>query len=210
LLQNTLGLPDAPRIPILAVITRLVPQKGTELLVGAIPEIVENQDVQFVLLGTGDSKSEGFFKRLGTRFPHKVVGRFGFDLYMSHLIQAGADIFLMPSQFEPCGLTQMFALRYGTVPVVRRTGGLADTVADAGKRGGTGFVFDDFHEHAFEEAVLRAIKCYSSDPRTWESLVRRGMSRRFSWEESASRYLESMANLLGGWSGPGSSRDMKG
>ncbi|MDR7555582.1 MAG: glycogen synthase GlgA [Armatimonadota bacterium] len=191
-LQREVGLADAPEVPLAAVIARLVPQKGIDLLLDALPALVR-AGMQLVVLGTGDPAFEEALRRAERRWPASVRARIGFDEGLAHRIEAGADIFLMPSRFEPSGLNQLYSLRYGTVPVVRRTGGLADSVVDLTPQTlqegrATGFVFDAYTVDAFLAAVGRALAAYR-DPGLWRWLQQTGMRLDFSWDRAAERYV---------------------
>jgi starch synthase len=191
-LQREMGLADAPEVPLAAVIARLVPQKGIDLLLDALPALVR-AGVQLVVLGTGDPAFEAALRQAERRWPARVRVRIGFDEGLAHRIEAGADIFLMPSRFEPSGLNQLYSLRYGTVPVVRRTGGLADSVVDLTPQTlqegrASGFVFDAYTVDAFVAAVGRALAAYR-DPGLWRWLQQTGMRLDFSWDRAAERYV---------------------
>ena len=191
-LQNRLSLPVEPKVPMLALISRLVEQKGIDLVLKCLPELLE-MPVQFVLLGSGNRNFEQRFYNFAESHPDKVAVTIGYDEALSHLIEAAADIFLMPSRFEPCGLNQMYSQRYGTPPIVRKTGGLADTVIDAVPETltadtATGFVFSDAVPGALMEAIKRALILYSQ-PRTWKKLQVNGMNKDYSWNQSARQYL---------------------
>src|SRR5919112_385151 len=144
------------------------------------------RDVQFVMLGSGETRYEDFFSRASAQFPGKVGVRIGFDEALAHQIEAGSDIFLMPSLFEPCGLNQMFSLKYGTIPVVRAVGGLKDTVEDynAARSAGTGFLFEVYEPQELLKAIDRALDIFS-DKKSWSALQRRAMNMDFSWDRSA-------------------------
>ncbi len=186
-LQVELGLPVRPEVPLLASVGRLVEQKGIDLLLSALPELTR-RDLQVVVLGSGRRELEDGLLHLARHHGDRMAVRVGFDEGLAHRIEAGADLFLMPSRFEPCGLNQLYSLRYGTVPVVRRVGGLADTVEDFdGWRRGTGFVFGDYHPQALATAVRRALDLHR-DRRAWHAMMRRGMAADFSWARSAARY----------------------
>jgi len=190
-LLERFDLPGGDDTPVIGAISRLTYQKGFDLLPDALPVILHREDVRFILLGAGDQHYEGYFHWLGQAFPDKVRFYAGYDEELSHLIEAGSDIFLMPSLFEPCGLNQMYSLRYGTVPVVRRTGGLADTVEqiEADPERGTGVCFDEFSSRGVLGALEYALRLYG-DRERWREIVRRGMSRDFSWEHQVERYVE--------------------
>jgi len=187
------GLPAgarARRRPLVAMISRMVDQKGLDLLF-ALADDLPNLDATFVILGTGEARYQDFWTRLATAHPGRVAVHIGFDEPLAHLIEAGADMFLMPSQFEPCGLNQMYSLRYGTVPIVREVGGLADTVRDHAprRRTSTGFVFQDYTPAALLGALARALRLYA-DPPKWLALQQAGMRQDFSWDRSAREYVK--------------------
>ncbi len=185
--------------PLFGAVTRLTPQKGLDLLLAALPGLVERGG-QLVLLGSGDTDLERAFTAAAQTYPGQVGIMLGYDEALSHLIIAGSDSIVLPSRFEPCGLTQLYALRYGALPLVRRTGGLADTVVDANavtlsNRTATGFVFDNETPDALLGAIQRAIALYS-DPASWSSAVRQAMTRDFSWSASARRYVDLYRELV--------------
>jgi starch synthase len=182
-LQRSFGLPQRRRAPILGMAGRLVTQKGLDLILQARQLLAS--DAQFVFLGSGDPYYEQALTDLASAAPNRIGVQLDFTDRLEHRLMAGADIFLMPSLYEPCGLTQMRSQRYGAPPVVRRVGGLNDTVED----GVTGFAFDAYAPAAFEEAALRALAGYADAPR-WQAMVRRGMARDFSWERSVDQYLD--------------------
>lgn len=182
-LLEAFGLADTSA-PVFAVVSRLAEQKGMDLVLAEAGRILR-ADVRLVVLGSGAPGLEHAFRQLAARHPQKVAVRLGFDAPLSHLVEAGADFFLMPSRFEPCGLNQLYSQRYGTVPVVRRTGGLADTVEEGLL--GTGLVFERLHPLALFAAVRRAQALYA-DPKRLEATRARGMTRDFSWAASARRY----------------------
>ncbi len=194
-LQAELGLPIAPGVPVVGMVTRLVDQKGVGELCGpahgSLYAICSDMAVQVVILGTGDSWCEDELSRLAGRLPNLKV-ELRFDNRLAHLIEAGSDFFLMPSRYEPCGLNQMYSLRYGTLPIVRRTGGLADTVEsfDEATGSGTGFVFDQISPRAVYDTVGWAVWAYYNRPEQVVEMRRRAMRLRFSWEDSARRYAE--------------------
>ena len=186
-LQREMGLPARARVPLIGVIGRLAEQKGVDLLLEALPEILV-MDVQVAVLGSGRPDWEEALSRTARERPGRLGVRIGFDEGLTHRIEAGADLFLMPSRFEPCGLNQMYSLRYGTPPVVRAVGGLEDTVEDFdGWNRGTGFKFRDYAPPALLLALRRALDAWR-DRRAWRGLVVRGMSQDFSWDRSARSY----------------------
>jgi len=187
-LRAELGLEAVPG-PVVGMVTRLVEQKGMDLVLQALPGLLA-EGCQLVLLGSGDASLEAAFMEAARRHPAHMAVRLGYDAEQAHRVYAGADCFLMPSRYEPCGLGQLIALRYGAVPVVRRTGGLADTVTefDPARRTGTGFTFDAFTPEALLEAGRRAAAAHRQ-PTLWRALVRNAMTEDFSWEASAREYV---------------------
>jgi starch synthase len=195
-LQRTMGLAIKPDVPLFGMISRLTSQKGIDLVEKIFDTLIQ-RDVQFVLLGSGESRYEDFFARVAAQFPGKVGVRIGFDETLAHQIEAGADIFLMPSLFEPCGLNQMFSLKYGTIPIVRAVGGLKDTVQDYNteRSGGTGFVFEAYQAQELLKTIDRALALFP-DKKSWTALQRRAMSMDFSWDRSARAYSKIYQELL--------------
>jgi starch synthase len=196
-LLRELGLPDDDGAPLLGVISRLTSQKGFDLCVPVLPELLATQNVRLAALGSGEAEYEELFTWLQDRFPLQVSFYRGYNNKLAHWIEAGSDMFLMPSRYEPCGLNQMFSMRYGTLPVVRRTGGLADSVRDWNGRdeSGTGFVFDHFTPAGLREALDRALGAYATPP-LWKQLVHNAMTEDFSWKHQARRYTELYRWLL--------------
>lgn len=196
-LQQELKLPVRPDVPLFACITRLAAQKGIDILLGALIEMLAS-DIQFVLLGTGQPLYEQAFQRLKARFPEKTAIHIAFDQGLSHRIEAGADFFLMPSLFEPCGLNQMYSLRYGTIPIVRTTGGLDDTVVDisASAAKATGIKFTEYSVRALAKAIRKAIALYQT-PALMQLYRRNAMRADFSWEQTARKYLSVYERLIG-------------
>ena len=191
LLLAELGFPaGAMGRPLIGMVSRFTPQKGVEILAEAAGEIVA-EDVYLVALGTGEPEYEETFRALAARFPGRIAVRIGFDNRLSHLIEAGADLFLMPSHYEPCGLSQLYSLRYGTVPVVRATGGLDDTIDE-----GTGFKFGEYSAAALVEAVRAAVQAFSNREE-WRAMMLRGMQKDFSWNASARAYAALYGQLAG-------------
>jgi len=192
-LRKQFRLPERPQLPLLGMVGRLVEQKGVDLILDAMPGLTR-LPVQLAILGSGDPVLESALSEWAARFPDRIAVHIGYDEGLAHLIEGGSDMFLMPSRFEPCGLNQMYSLRYGTVPVVRATGGLADTVVDAAGdnlSAGTanGVTFTDPTQTALLLAVKRALTL-ERDPKTWQNLQRRGMKTNFSWERRAGDYVD--------------------
>ncbi|ONK80542.1 uncharacterized protein A4U43_C01F18980 [Asparagus officinalis] len=192
-LQKEIGLPIRPDCPVIGFIGRLDYQKGTDLIRMAMPELL-NEDIQFIMLGSGDLATEEWMRSAEATYPEKFRGWVGFNVPLSHRITAGCDILLMPSRFEPCGLNQLYAMRYGTVPVVHATGGLRDTVenfnpfANEGRGQGTGWTFSPLSKESMLVALRYAMKTYREHKDTWEGLMKRGMSQDFTWDNAASQY----------------------
>lgn len=189
-LQERFGLDQDPGVALLGVVGRLVEQKGLNLLAEILQGLVDTMHLQVVLLGSGDKGLEHHFGWVNGQYPGRVGTYFGFSEELAHLIEAGSDFFIMPSVFEPCGLNQLYSLRYGTLPIVRATGGLNDTVEnyDEATGGGTGFKFHEPSGHALYYAIGWAISTYYDRPRHMQKMIREAMSRRFSWDESATEY----------------------
>ena len=193
-LQREFGLPENPRIQLFGYIGRLVEQKGVDLILQVLPGIID-AGAQIVFLGSGNAELERVLEKLSSKY-HSRVGVFiGYDEGLSHRIEAGCDCFLMPSRFEPCGLNQIYSLRYGTVPIVHQTGGLADTVVNVTNTSladgtATGFVFDEPDAESLWRAVERAIDFYHRPDATWQILATTGMQQDFSWQLSASHYIQ--------------------
>jgi starch synthase len=188
-LLSAFGLPTEPDLPVLGVLSRLVGQKGFDIVANAWYDFV-HRPLRMVVVGTGDADVQEGFAHLARLDPTRFAVRFVYDPTLAHKLMAGSDIFLMPSRFEPCGLTQMYALRYGTVPVVRATGGLVDTVEPFDGDGkGTGFRFDAADGTALMWAIDQALACYGT-PKKWAALQRNGMQMDFSWDRSAVAYVE--------------------
>ncbi|MCH7664985.1 MAG: glycogen synthase [Acidobacteria bacterium] len=193
-----LGLDTDPRLPLLGVISRLTAQKGFDLVIEPMRQALGAGRIQLVALGTGESRYESAFQGLQDAFPGRAVFHRGYSEELAHLIEAAADIFVMPSKFEPSGLNQMYSLKYGTVPIVRRTGGLADAVDlyNPATGEGTGFLFDHFSIDAFRRALAFALETYA-DPEAWKRLMHNGMSRDFSWDRQGALYVELYRRLAG-------------
>ncbi len=187
--QQRFGLPiNQDRTPIIGIVSRLADQKGFDLIAEAVDEIA-SLDLQLVILGTGQQKYHDLLGRVASKYPKKIGLRLSFDNQLAHQIEAGCDMFLMPSRFEPCGLNQLYSLRYGTVPIVRATGGLADTVIDADSGNGTGFCFSGYTPREMLAAIRRALAAYAN-PDQWNKLRIRAMSQDWSWERSAEEYMK--------------------
>ena len=194
-LRRELGL-EADRSMLITMVTRLAGQKGLDLVLDGLPGLLE-AGCQIALLGSGETPLETAWQEAAAEHPGRVAVRLGYDAELASRMYAGGDCFLMPSRYEPCGLGQLIALRYGTVPIVRRTGGLADTVEewDARRGTGTGFIFDDFSVEALREAVGRAVAAFR-EPRRWETLVHNAMAQDFSWDASAREYVTLYRKVL--------------
>jgi len=190
-LQEELKLRAAPDTPLVAVISRLAEQKGFDLIMDGFDQMME-KGVQFVLLGTGDDEYERFFRDAQERYPGRVASLITFSEQWAHRIEAAADIFLMPSHYEPCGLNQLYSLRYGTAPLVRATGGLKDTVFELDREAdqGNGFLFENYTGDALVEAIGRAVNAYREDSEAWTRMILRGMKQDLSWRSSAREYME--------------------
>lgn len=189
-LQLDLGLPVKPHVPIFGNITRLVDQKGVDIQLGALEEML-SADIQFVCLGSGSAEFEQGYRELAARFPGKVGVRIGYDHCLAHRIEAGCDFYLMPSRFEPCGLNQMYSLRYGAIPIVRRTGGLDDSVIDVGEdqENATGIKFTEYSVRALSKAIRKALVLYEHQE-LYQHYRDNGMRSDFSWEKTGDEYLE--------------------
>ena len=195
-LLHSFNLPYYDNVPLIGIVSRLVNLKGFNLIAESIPELMK-LNAQWVILGTGEDRFENLFRSLAYSFPNKVGAFIGFNDELSHLIEAGADMFLMPSFTEPCGLNQIYSLKYGTVPIVRKTGGLADTVKDwdeelhhGGHEIGTGFSFVDFNGQAMTSTIKRAVNMFANRKDLWQKIMHNGMVENFSWDVSAKKYLE--------------------
>ena len=180
-LQKAYGLTPGPT-PLVVMSARMVAQKGLDLILGA--DLLETSDAQFIFLGAGEHRYHQALGDLAAAAPDRVAVEFAFTDHVEHRLLAGADALLMPSQYEPCGLTQMRAQHYGTVPVARRVGGLTDSITD----GVTGFLFDEYTPAGLEQAIGRAVEAYADRP-VWRKLVRAAMARAFGWDRSAEQYM---------------------
>lgn len=194
-LQEKFGLPQKSESMLFGYVGRLVEQKGCDLILAILPWLLANEWVQIILQGTGESKLEKSLQEMAKNYPMQLSIYIGYDEKRAHTIIAGSDSFLMPSRFEPCGLTQLYSLRYGTVPIVHRTGGLQDTVIDATLNNiqagiATGFMFEHADATGLWYAVQQALNLYMNEPEKWRQLAITGMKQDFSWEASARRYIE--------------------
>jgi len=191
-------LAAAPTLPLVGIVSRLAVQKGIDLMFDAVPRVLSARPWSFAVLGSGEPLYEQFFTDLERRFSGRVSYHRGYDDELAHWIEAASDLFLMPSRYEPCGLNQMYSLRYGTVPIVRRTGGLADSVEhyDPTSGRGTGVVFSDFDSPALEWALNTALDLYAL-PEHWTRMTRNGMQRDFSWQHQGAEYIELYRRLTG-------------
>jgi starch synthase len=189
--------PTHGRVPLFGIVSRLAQQKGFDLLADTLPKLLADQDVRLAAVGTGDPKYETFFAGLAQKYRSRVFFFAGYDESLAHWIEGASDAFLMPSLYEPCGLNQMYSLRYGTIPIVRRTGGLADSVQhfDPATGKGTGIVFNDFDAGGMAWALQTATQWYS-DAGIWDRIVQNAMRQDFSWHVQANEYLKLFASLL--------------
>ena len=197
-LQKEVGLPEAPDVPLMVMVTRLAGHKGLDLLCYIARRLMWEEDAQLLILGTGEPQYENFFRDLAKQLPEQVSAQITFNLGLADRIYAGGDIYLMPSKSEPCGLSQMNAMRYGTVPVVHATGGLKDTVppCDADGKGGLGFTFQSYNADDFFASIQRALNLYNTDREAWRALQKKEMETDFSWDVPAARYMELFRNML--------------
>lgn len=191
-MQKQLGLKQEPETPVIGIVSRLVEQKGFHIVAECLEELLINLNVQFAILGAGDKSLETFFGSLPLRFPGKVGTFIGYDNNLAHVIEAGSDFFLMPSLYEPCGLNQIYSLRYGTLPIVRATGGLDDTVDNYNQETGegTGFKFWEASCEATQNTIKWAVETYYKRKHHMEKLIRKAMEQHFSWEDSTEEYLK--------------------
>ena len=194
-LQELFGLPVNADTPVMGIVSRLVAHKGLDLVKRIMWELLETTDLQLAVLGSGDWEYESFFKELASAFPGKVGLRIGFIPDLARKIYAGCDLFLMPSKSEPCGLSQMVALRYGTVPIVRETGGLKDTITDSGDGKGNGFTFKSYDAYDMLDAIRRSLAAYA-DKDGWQKLVERALKCDNSWGRSAREYIKLYEELM--------------
>lgn len=197
LLQKELGLTMDPDLAMLGMVTRLAGQKGLDLMARILDEVL-SLPVQLVVLGTGEPEFEELFRHFHRKYPERVSATIDFRNELAHKIYAASDMFLMPSLFEPCGLGQLIAMRYGSVPIVRETGGLKDTVINhiEGSKVSVGFSFANYNAHDLLYTIQRAVGLYEDEPKTWTELVRRGMQADFSWNQSALKYKKLYEEVL--------------
>jgi len=200
-LQRELGLAEAPNTPLLGFVGRLADQKGLDLLADVMRKWAGDLDVQWAILGTGDPRYHKLLSDLAAQYPGKIGLSLAFSDALAHRIEAGVDMFMMPSRFEPCGLNQLYSLKYGSLPVVRSTGGLADTVCDAtadavAAAQANGFSFDEYEPQALEQTLARAVAMYRNQPNTWQQVVETAMRQDWSWEASAAKYADLYASLV--------------
>jgi starch synthase len=183
--------------PVLGVVSRLALQKGIDLMMGSLPELLTTRDFKLCVLGSGEPQYVAFFNQLMQAFPERVFFRNGYDESLAHLIEAGSDMFLMPSLYEPCGLNQMYSLKYGTIPIVRKTGGLADSVQHWDGNHGTGIVFNDYDVPAVSWAINTALDLYKNKP-AWLRMMHHGMRQDFSWQRQAQEYVRLYERMMKG------------
>ena len=196
-LQEHFGLPQRDDVPVIGIVSRLVDHKGLDLVKTVMEELLTTEDMQLVVLGSGDWQYENFFKYLNEKYPDKVGLTLGFIPDLAKKIYAGTDIFLMPSKSEPCGLSQMVALRYGSIPIVRETGGLKDSIFDSGDNEGNGFTFASYNAHDMMYTIRRAIEGFKNRE-GWNTLVKRAMECDNSWKKSANDYIRLYNALIKG------------
>ena len=197
-LQQEVGLPVKPDVPLMVMVTRLAGHKGLDLLCYIARRLLWEEDCQLLILGTGEAQYETFFKELAAEYPEQCAAKITFNLNLAARIYAGGDIYLMPSKSEPCGLSQMNAMRYGTVPVVHATGGLKDTVppADENGEGGLGFTFQSYNADDFLASLKRCLNLYNNNREGFNALVKTDMSQDFSWNVPAGRYMDLFKQML--------------
>ncbi len=193
-LQKQMGLAERADVPLVGIVTRLVGHKGVDLMEAVLEKSLWERDIQYVVLGSGEWQYENYFRELHNKYSDKVATTIGFNTDLSRKIYAGADLFLMPSKSEPCGLSQMIALRYGTLPIVRETGGLKDSITDCGDGKGNGFTFKTYDAYDMLGAIYRAVDAYHSEG--WNVLVKRALDCDMSWGKSANEYIRLYKDLL--------------
>jgi len=200
-LQREMGLPVTARPPLIGIVGRLAAQKGWDLVGDVMQRWAGHREVQWVVLGTGEEEYHRLLQRLSGQFPTQVAARLGFSDTLAHRIEAGSDMFVMASRYEPCGLNQLYSLKYGSVPIVHHTGGLADTITDAtpetmGNGTANGFSFTRYGTDELDETLRRACDMYDNEPARWQQLVETGMRQDWSWRRSAQRYVELYSAIL--------------
>ena len=198
-LLKEFGLDSTQDVPVFGLVSRLVDQKGVDLLMPIIDEVIQHSNAKFILMGSGDKMYEDFFRNTEAKYPDRFKCFIGYSDPIAQKIYAGTDIFLMPSKFEPCGLGQMIAMRYGTLPLVRETGGLKDTVQPYNQydKTGTGFTFTNFNAYELKEVMFLAIDAYNNKKADWKKLVQQAMEKDYSWEASALVYINLFKKLIG-------------
>ena len=186
-----MGLPVEEKIPLFGAVSRLYHQKGLDILSKSLPELLAKNTFQVVLLGNGDPAQENSFRKLASKFPKKISVHIGFDDGLARRIFAGSDFFIMPSRFEPCGLAQQYAMKYGSIPVARKTGGLADTIIDVNitKEQANGLLFEQISSNEMKEVIHRAIQLFQM-PELFEKIRENGINSNFSWDIAARKYCE--------------------
>ncbi len=200
-LQREFGLPEDSSTPVIGLVGRLADQKGWDLVTDVMRRWVREQNVQWVILGTGELHYHELLQSLANDYPYRVGLKLAFSDAVAHRIEAGSDLFLMPSRYEPCGLNQLYSLKYGAVPIVRATGGLVDTITDANAENledgiANGFSFEAYDPAELERTLLRALEVYRGQPETWSKLVTTGMRQDWSWQMSAKRYIDLYASMI--------------
>lgn len=194
-LQKNMGLVERADVPLIGIVSRLVGHKGFDLIKAVFEKSLWEKDIQYVVLGNGEWQYESFFREMAIKYPDKVAVRIGFVPDLARKIYAGADMFLMPSKSEPCGLSQMVSLRYGTIPIVRETGGLKDSISDSGDGIGNGCTFKSYEAYDMLGAIYRAVDVYNS-PKDWKVLVKRALECDNSWGNSANQYIKMYKELI--------------
>ncbi len=200
-LQEEFGLPERPDVPLIGLIGRLAEQKGWDLIIELIQSWSPGVDVQWAILGTGEKEYEDALREISQKWPEKVGAKLSFSNRIAHILEAGADMFLMPSQYEPCGLNQLYSLKYGTVPIVHATGGLADTIVDTNRTNlanstANGFSFSEYSYEALQTTTRVAVETFKLHPDTWRDIVETGMKQDWSWDSSAEKYVQLYQKIL--------------
>ena len=197
-LLEEFGLDSKADCPLFGLVSRLADQKGIDLLMPIMDDVIQYSNAKFILMGSGNKEYEDYFRYLEGRYPDRFKCYIGYSDPVAQKIYAGSDIFLMPSKFEPCGLGQLIAMRYGTLPLVRETGGLKDTVVPFNKytKEGTGFTFKRFDAWDLKDTMFRAMDVYNNDREAWNGLVKQGMEKDYSWNSSALVYMDLYNKLI--------------